>query len=666
MSSLAGLVLQPVQHKDGRVAHSGLGTNSLCKDSQRNRELFGKDDRSHREFLAGFLRQSECGQLAVTHGDEGRMTVNLSQYDITPAQMEQMLEFQRDLLKVTAGTSSAKTRIDDVCRLFESAVPNAVASIMLVDAGGHLQVFSAPSIPVEVIRQINDLKPGPGAGSCGNVIYRQEPVFVSDTQTDPRWEDLRSVAIDHHLNACWSMPIRNQDQKIVGTFALTSFTKGLPHLFEQQLLELAASVIALLLQQRQEELERQVLEEGMRRLSLVASRTTNGVIICDPRGITTWVNDGIQTLTGYTAEELLGRKPGDVLQGPQTDPYTVARMRAAINVGNGFEATLLNYTKTGKVYWVQIACTPFYKSDGNLDGFISTEVDVTALRRLSDFNALRAAVNQVVASSETDHVLLQSICDLAIQHAHLELAWIGRPDASDRIQFLARSGPALAYLENFYISTNPQIPEGQGPSGQSWRGQEPIYSQSFASIPGLKPWQERARSFGLDASATQPIFRGGQIWAVFSVYHAQSGIFDEELRVLLNTLAQDISHGLDRIDLLHRERQLAVAQRQLSEQLYEEKELAQITLSSVGDGVITTDVFGRVTFLNAIARDLSGWQSGHAMGRPVTDVLCLIDDMTRMSMVSPVDRVLGTGKAVNLGNHTLLVALGGVERHIES
>ncbi|MDE2255326.1 MAG: EAL domain-containing protein [Betaproteobacteria bacterium] len=585
--------------------------------------------------------------------------------DITAEQLRDMLQLQRALLDAATGLEPAQARIDRACRLFEQAVPGAVASVMLLDAQGLLQVFSAPSIPPAIIRELNDLTPGPGAGSCGNVIYRQEPVFVSDTLSDPRWEELRPLAVDHQLKACWSTPIRNAQHQIVGTFALTSFEHGLPRAFERQLLELGASVLGLLLQQQREEVARQAQEADTRRLALVASQTTNGVLILDPQGSIVWVNQGFQALSGYPADDLIGRTPAEVLQGPQSDPKTAQALRAAVRAGQCFDGAIVNYTRLGNPYWVQIALSPIHRADGSLEGFISVETDITALRRLTEFNALHAAVNQVVASCDDATILLQSICDLAARNAHLELAWIGKPDDAGRFAFLAHSGAASGYLDDLLISADPQLPEGQGSSARAWREGRAYYNTSFAATAFLAPWHARAREFGLQASAAQPIFRAGAIWAVLNVYHAQSDVFDAPLQVLLEELARDISRGLDRIDLLTRERELAAAQQQLSEQLYQEKELAQITLASIGDAVITTDVSGRVTFLNPIAERLTGWASSLAVGRPVADILRLVHESTGEAVVNPVDVVLQTGKTVELANHTVLIARDGARSNIE-
>ena len=164
---------------------------------------------------------------------------------------------------------------------------------------------------------------------------------------------------------------------------------------------------------------------------LVAENTTNGVIITDPLGHTLWINEEIEQISGYGPAQFIGRKPGELLQGPESSPEAITLMRTAIAHQRPFETTIANYARNGLIYWVQISCRPFYAQDGALEGFISTQIDITRLIRLADFNTLHAAINHLVASSPDDVSLFKPLCDLAVRHAHLELAWIGKPD--DRV-----------------------------------------------------------------------------------------------------------------------------------------------------------------------------------------------------------------------------------------
>jgi diguanylate cyclase (GGDEF)-like protein/PAS domain S-box-containing protein len=100
-------------------------------------------------------------------------------------------------------------------------------------------------------------------------------------------------------------------------------------------------------------------------------------------------------------------------------------------------------------------------------------------------------------------------------------------------------------------------------------------------------------------------------------------------------------------------------------QIRHEKELALVTLQSIGDAVITTDSQNRVAFLNPVAERLTGWTTEAARGQPLQQVFNIINEFTREPVENPVDKVMRSGIVVGLGNHTVLIARNGQEYSIE-
>ncbi|PKQ15503.1 MAG: hypothetical protein CVT67_09325 [Actinobacteria bacterium HGW-Actinobacteria-7] len=103
---------------------------------------------------------------------------------------------------------------------------------------------------------------------------------------------------------------------------------------------------------------------------------------------------------------------------------------------------------------------------------------------------------------------------------------------------------------------------------------------------------------------------------------------------------------------------LAEVENQASAQRY------RITLDAIGDAVIATDSIGRVTLINPIAEALCGWHRDDAVGRPISEVLVLLDDESRAALPNPVERVLEDGVAADIGTRAVLVARNGAERPI--
>lgn len=102
-----------------------------------------------------------------------------------------------------------------------------------------------------------------------------------------------------------------------------------------------------------------------------------------------------------------------------------------------------------------------------------------------------------------------------------------------------------------------------------------------------------------------------------------------------------------------------------TEELADEKERLAVTLRSIGDGVITTDLEGRIVLINTSSEQLTGWTQEEAVGRPIQEVFRIINGHTGEPCANPVDKVIATGQIVALANHTSLVARDGTHHDIE-
>lgn len=111
-------------------------------------------------------------------------------------------------------------------------------------------------------------------------------------------------------------------------------------------------------------------------LSLVANRTENSVIITDAQGRIEYTNPGFTRLTGYSLDEVRGRTPGSILQGPHTDASTIARVRKKLANQEPFYEEILNYSKTGEPYWISLAINPVKDEAGNLQRYVSIQANI--------------------------------------------------------------------------------------------------------------------------------------------------------------------------------------------------------------------------------------------------------------------------------------------------
>jgi two-component system, chemotaxis family, CheB/CheR fusion protein len=123
--------------------------------------------------------------------------------------------------------------------------------------------------------------------------------------------------------------------------------------------------------------QRMLHDLEMRKLALIAEQTSNAVIITDSAGKITFVNDAFENMTGYTEEEVLGKKPGHLLQGEESPREMIDRMALAIKNKTTSEVEMVNYTKSGNKYIVKIQTEPMFDKNQELIGFFSLQSDIT-------------------------------------------------------------------------------------------------------------------------------------------------------------------------------------------------------------------------------------------------------------------------------------------------
>jgi PAS domain S-box-containing protein len=142
---------------------------------------------------------------------------------------------------------------------------------------------------------------------------------------------------------------------------------------DQDFVTKASSLLSVVL----ESAEAKKYEKELERLSLVAKEVSNAVIITDANGVTEWVNAGFTRITGYQPKDILGKKPGGLLQGPETDQKVVEEIRVRLKIKEPFSIELINYHKFGVPYWINLQITPILNENGEIERFIAIQTDVS-------------------------------------------------------------------------------------------------------------------------------------------------------------------------------------------------------------------------------------------------------------------------------------------------
>ena len=135
---------------------------------------------------------------------------------------------------------------------------------------------------------------------------------------------------------------------------------------------------------------------------------------------------------------------------------------------------------------------------------------------------------------------------------------------------------------------------------------------------------------------------------------------------LLRPLSDRMIIHVDTLKKQIKAKEKAIRERSLAEkQLLDEKERLNVTLRSIGDGVITTDLDGKIILINKITEQLTGWKQQDAIGKHVQEVFIIINEKTGKACENPANKVLSSGKNVRIANHTTLIAKDGTHLSIE-
>jgi len=256
-------------------------------------------------------------------------------------------------------------RFDRITRLTKVVFDTPVVFISFVGKDQQLLKFSIGTDIISTPRSIS---------FCHHAIEQDKLMIVEDALLDERFQDNPLVIGDPHIRFYSGAVLRSYDQYPIGTLCIID-TKP------RQLSEYEQTLLLDLAQGAQNELHlhfMRALQQENQRLSWISGQISNGVLYTDVNQRIVWCNEGFSRLSGYRLDELRGKKPGEILQGPETSQKTIQKLKRQIDKEWPFEADILNYNKSGKTYWVHIYGVPLRSSTGDIYGYIAIQRDVTA------------------------------------------------------------------------------------------------------------------------------------------------------------------------------------------------------------------------------------------------------------------------------------------------
>lgn len=149
--------------------------------------------------------------------------------------------------------------------------------------------------------------------------------------------------------------------------------------------------------------DKKKMVEELEQLSLVANKVNNGVIISDNNSNVIWANEASEEISGYSLDDLRGRKLGDVLKGKETDTEVILNARELTKSKRSFSVDLLAYRKDGTPIWLSILNSVILDKDGNIDKEVEVIIDITERKK----SELELEILSMVASKSASGIAIR-------------------------------------------------------------------------------------------------------------------------------------------------------------------------------------------------------------------------------------------------------------------
>jgi PAS domain S-box-containing protein len=295
---------------------------------------------------------------------------------------EAQLAAQNVLLSRIAQGEPLADVLEALIQQVEGQLTGALCSVLLLDETNRLRHGAALNLPSAYIQAVDGVLIGEGVGSCGTAATRNATVIVREIATDPLWQNFKQIALEYGLQACWSMPIRASDGRVLGTFGVYYRVAKAPQPHELEVIDQMANIAGIAIERDRKEAQIRQSEEQLR-------------LTLEFTGIGAW---NWHPLTG---EYQWTGKMQDILELPQgldnlyqtwcdrIHPADVARVDATIQQAltqrRSFTEEYRYCLHNGDYVWRWVRGQGIYTATGDIERVLGVVQDITDRKRAELF-----------------------------------------------------------------------------------------------------------------------------------------------------------------------------------------------------------------------------------------------------------------------------------------
>lgn len=364
--------------------------------------------------------------------------------------------------------------------------------------------------------------------------------------------------------------------------------------------------------------DRKAFEREIEKLSLVARKTSNCVVMTDPDLKITWVNESFLKLSGYSFEEVIGQTP-KMFQFEKTDRRVARSIKEQISKGKDVTAEIINRGKYGNEYWLQLNIVTLKEDSGEISGYIAVEVDITEIKRTEEQIQKQVALQNILIDisatyinldinnvSETINGSLEKLGQLVdADRAYIFDYDFKEKTATNTFEWCARDiDPEIQNLQ--------RVPMEYFPDWVDKHLQKlPLVIADVSVLPVAPVGETSLRGIlepqGIQSLITIPIFAGSQLdgFVGFDSVKSMRDYAEEEIK-LLTLFGQMLVNVKDK----------QKTQRQL---LVQEEKYRNI-IANMNLGFLEVDVEDHIVNANASFCEMSGFEVEELRGRKAVDL----------------------------------------------
>ncbi|MDO9239272.1 MAG: EAL domain-containing protein [Methylicorpusculum sp.] len=290
-------------------------------------------------------------------------------------------------------------------------------------------------------------------------------------------------------------------------------------------------------------------ESAQSRFQLLFKQAGDGILLISRDHRLIEANPAALRMLGYRRDELLQRRLPDIVATHEQSRLDLEVSQMMSGVTHLVE--WMHVRKDGSEFAAEVCASQldsqFYFAI--LRDLTERKNAEQRILRLTHLYQALSETNQAIVRMIDESELFPLVCRCAVDFGGMKMAWIGQLNEADQhIDPVACHGEDLDYLDKLTISSRGDLLLGCGIIGTALRENHPVIVNDYFNDAITRHWHESAKTFGWHSAAAFPIQRNDKPFAVFSVYHAQTGAFDKDAINLLKEMACDISFALDNFD----------------------------------------------------------------------------------------------------------------------